>query len=81
MYSPTDIDFCYKQGHTVIQMPLLQVTYSTHEAVPLELDADEEGRSVEEEHVPLPVSWIVVRLCVDCSWHGPNSSSTHFLFF
>ena len=53
MYSPTDIDFCYRHGRKVIKCYLLISTYPTHEAVSLELDAYEEGRPVKEEHVPL----------------------------
>ena len=79
MYSPTDIDFCYRQGKMVSRG--FGLTYSAHETVPLELNTYQEGGSVEEEHVSFPVPWIVVRLGIDCSWHGPNSSSTHYFYF
>ena len=47
--------------------------------VALDLNGGEEHAAVEEEEVALPPARVVVRLGVECSWHGPDSSSSHFL--
>ena len=65
----------------MVSLNEFDVTYATELHVALDLDADEEHASVKEKHVALPLSWIVVSLGVDSSWHGPDSCSSHFVFF
>ena len=53
---------------------------AAHLAVALDLEANEEGSAVQEEHVLFPAAGVVVRFSVDGSRHGPDSSSSHFKF-
>ena len=50
---------------------------SAHVAVALDLQLDQEGGSVQEQHVALPLTRVVVRLGVDRTRHGPDSRSSH----
>ena len=56
------------------------VTYAMGGRISLDLKADEEGTAVEEKHVAFPLARVVVSLGVDSAWHGPNRSSSHFLY-
>ena len=56
---------CYKEYNLVYS------TYSADPSVSVNLENHQEGRPVEEEHVSLPVSWVVMSLSIDSSWNWP----------
>ena len=84
MYSPVRIVDCYKH-QTMLTKPssvlkMIVVTYTAELSVALDLDSNKEHAAVKEEHVAFPPPGVVVSLSVDGSRHGPDSSSSHFVY-
>ena len=55
-------------------------TYTMKVGIAIDLDASEEQSSVQEDPVTLPSARVVVRLSIHSPWHGPDSSSSHFIY-
>ena len=52
--------------------------YLAEKCIARDLETNDEQATVEEEHVSLPVTRVVVSLQVDCLRYRPDSCSSHY---
>ena len=56
------------------------MSYLAEKCEARDLEGDDEEAAIEEEHVSLPVTRVVIGLKVDSLRHWPDSSSSHCCF-